>query len=520
MPAPGSLALTNARLPTLPRARSRPDAIVARNGKIAWIGDTRHIPPSALSGIKPIDCDGATILPGFIDAHCHILAYAASLLAVDCSPSAVSSIPDIARVIRRRAAQTPPGEWIRATGYSDFHLAEKRHPTRRDLDAAAPDNPVRLNHRSGHACVLNSLALARVGIRPDTPEPPGTTIARELDTALLSGLLLDMDAFLDDRIPRLAPADLRHGIALANRRFLAAGVATAHDATPANSPARWRALTRLVQSREFAPSLMIMPGATRLPEFARAGLVYGSEPAREHPHDHAPATTTLGHAKFMLTLSGGNPHPSYDDLSHAIAAAHRHGFPVAIHAVEASAVHAAATALAANPAPRLRDRIEHASECPPPTLDALRKANPVVVSQPNFIHDSGNRYIAQLGEQSRWLYRFGSIAKSGLTLAASSDAPVTHPDPLSAIRAAVTRRASSGEILEPAERVSVVRALAMHTTAAAYAACQENDRGAIAPGMRADLVALNHDPTTLPPDRLSDLSVTMTVIGGNIAWQA
>lgn len=516
MPAPGSLALTNARLPTLPRARSRPDAIVARAGKIAWIGQTRHIPPSALSGIKPIDCAGATILPGFIDAHCHILAYAASLLAVDCGPSAVSSIPDIAHAIRRRAAQTPPGEWIRATGYSDFHLAEKRHPTRRDLDAASPDNPVRLNHRSGHACVLNSAALARVGIRPDTPEPPGATIARELDTALPSGLLLDMDDFLDDRIPHLAPADLRRGIALANRRFLAAGVTTAHDATPTNSPARWRALTRLVESGEFTSSLMVMPGATRLPEFARAGLLYGSQ----RVHEDAPATTTLGHAKFVLTLSSGNLHPSYDDLSHAIAAAHTQGFPVAIHAVEATAVHAAATALAANPAPALRDRIEHASECPPATLDALRKANPVIVSQPAFIHDSGSRYLAQLGVQSRWLYRFRSIAKSGLTLAASSDAPVTHPDPLSAIRAAVTRRASSGEILEPTECVSAARAIAMHTSAAAYAACQENDRGAIAPGMRADLVALNHDPATLPPDRLSDLRVTMTIIGGDIAWQA
>ena len=516
MPAPGSLALTNARLPTLPHARLRPDAIVARNGKIAWIGGTRHIPPSALSDATPIDCNGATILPGFIDAHCHILAYAASLLAVDCSPRAVSSIAEIARAIRRRAAQTPPGEWIRATGYSDFHLAEKRHPTRRDLDAAAPDNPVRLNHRSGHACVLNSAALARVGIRPDTPEPLGATIARELDTALPSGLLLDMDDFLDARIPRLAPADLRRGIALANRRFLAAGVTTAHDATPTNSPTRWRALTRLVESGEFAPSLMVMPGATRLPEFTRANLPYGSQQALKD----TPATATLGHAKFVLTLSSGNIHPSYADLSHAIAAAHRQGFPVAIHAVEASAVHAAATALAANPAPALRDRIEHASECPPATLAALRKANPVVVSQPNFIHDSGNRYIAQLGDQSRWLYPFRSLAKSGLTLAASSDAPVTHPDPLAAIIAAITRRAASGEILEPAERVSVALALAMHTTAAAYAACQENDRGAIAPGMRADLVALNHDPTTLPPDRLSDLRVTMTVIGGNIAWQA
>ena len=520
MPVPGSLALTNARLPTPVRARPRPDAIVVRGGKIAWIGETRDMPPSALSRAKRIDCGGAAILPGFIDAHCHILAYAASLLAVDCSPRAVSSIAEIARAIRRRAAKTSSGEWIRAAGYSDFHLAEKRHPTRRDLDAAAPDNPVRLNHRSGHACVLNSAALARVGIRADTPEPPGATIARELDTAQPSGLLLDMDDFLDARIPRLAPAELRRGIALANRRFLAAGITSAHDATPTNSPDRWQALSRLVESGEFAPSLLVMAGATHLPEFARAGLAYGSEYSGEHTHNHAAAATALGHAKIVLTLSSGNLYPSLEDLSHGISAAHKRGFPVAIHAVEAPAVDAAAAALAANPAPGLRDRIEHASECPPATLDALRKTNPVIVSQPAFISDSGSRYIAELGAQSRWLYRFRSIAKSGLTLAASSDAPVTHPDPLASMRAAVTRRAPSGEILEPAERISPACALAMHTTAAAYAGCQERDRGAITHGMRADLVALSHDPTTLPIERLADLRVTMTIIGGNIAWQA
>ncbi len=516
MPTLGSLALTNARLPTLPRARHAPDAIVVRNGKIAWIGDTRHIPPATLSNARVIDCAGATILPGFIDAHCHILAYAASLLAVDCAPNAVSSIPEIAHAIRRRAAQTPPGEWIRATGYSDFHLAENRHPTRRDLDAAAPDNPVRLNHRSGHACVLNSLALTHVGITTATPEPPGATIARELDTALPSGLLLDMDDFLDHRIPRLSPADLRQGIALANHRFLAAGVTSAQDATPANTPARYQTLTRLASSNEFTPSLTIMPGATHLPEFDRANLPYG----HQHTHDNAAAPSTLGHAKILLTQSGGNIHPTYDDLSHAIAAAHARGFPVAIHAVESPAVHAATTALTANPAPGLRDRIEHASECPPSTLAALRKANPIVVSQPAFIHDSGDRYLAQLGNQSRWLYRFKSIADSGITLAASSDAPVTHPDPLASIRAAITRLTSSGEILEPTERVSPTLALTMHTTAAAYAACQGHDRGMIAPGMRADLVILNHNPTAIPPDRLPDLRVTTTIIGGNIAWQA
>lgn len=508
MDAP-DLLLTNAHALTLGHARPRADAIAISGGRIAWVGDCGGSPPILPPHTQVIDCGGQTIVPGFIDAHCHLLAYASALTAVDCSAPAVSSISDIVDAIRQRAQSTPRGDWVRAVGYREFDLQEKRHPTRRDLDAAAPHHPVRLNHRSGHACVLNSLALQRVGVHAATEEPPGGTIARDLDTAEPNGLLLEMSDFLDARISRLSAAELDKGVALANRRLLAAGVVSVHDATPVNSVERWDTMRRLRESGKFTPYVVMMAGADRIDGFADRGLSYGSDNG----------ALALGHAKIMLTQSGGSLFPAPDELSDIVATAHSRGFPVAIHAVESAAVDAAAQALAANRTPGLRDRVEHAAECPPRTLDALRRARPVVVTQPGFINESASRYLAELGAASKWLYRIGAIAESGLIVAASSDAPASRPDPLTAMRAAVTCRDQAGATLNAGEGVSAMQALRMHTTAAAYAARQEADRGSIAPGKRADLAVLSANPIAVPPERLGEIDVTMTMVGGRIAWR-
>lgn len=533
-PAP-DIALVNARVITpdvldapyaLDAARPPASAILTRRGKIAWIGDALSpaaAGPERADRFQRIDCRGGCIVPGFIDAHCHILAYAASLIGADCRPTAAPSIAAVVDAIRRRARQVPPGEWIRAYGYSDFHLREKRHPTRWDLDRAAPNNPVRLNHRSGHACVLNSLALQRLGISGATEEPDGATISRRPHDGAIDGLLLDMDDHIDARMPRMPDAELRAGVKLANDRILAAGVTAIHDATPSNSLERWSLMRRLREDGALSPSIVMMPGAKRLHEFADAGMRRG----------HGDAALTLGHAKAMLTRSGGRLSPSPDELTAMVGAARRLGFPTAIHAVESEAVIAAAGAIAANRAPNMRHRIEHASECPPDALRAATECGAVVVTQPGFIRDSGDRYIAEFGAAARWLYRIGALTAAGAVVAAGSDAPAGEPNPLADMRAAVSRRTLSGAALCPSEAVSPAQALRMHTAAAAYAGGQERVRGSIAVGMRADLALLDSDPlAALAAIRdgaygansadYADApmpSVAMTIIGGRVAWR-
>ncbi len=503
------LVLLNAIVMTVAASQPRGDMIVVSGGRIAWVGEQSQASPSTFAAADVIDCGGQTVVPGFIDAHCHVLAYAASLSAVDCSPSAVSTIDGILHEIRRRAEVTPRGEWIRASGYSEFDLREKRHPTCWELDRAAPHHPVRLEHRSGHACVLNSSALERVGIFADTEEPPGGTIVRDLSSGVPNGLLLEMDEWLDGRIPQPSESDLSSAVAKASEEFLSRGVTTVVDATASNSLDRWNLLRRLRADGRLVPPLTVMPGAGHIGDFQGAGLIHG----------YSDSLSAVGHAKIMLTVSGGRLHPSYEALCAMVERAHSCGFPVAIHAVEADAVIATSEALATHRVSGLRDRIEHASECPPDVFDALLRANPIVVSQPGFIRESGARYVSEFGGDAGWLYRFRSLEESGILVAASSDAPVSSPNPLTAMHAAASRRAASGEVVGGDEKLSIYSALKMHTVHAAYANYLEDEVGTITEGRRADFAVLSDDPTTANVESLLDMRVTMTIAGGKVVWQ-
>jgi predicted amidohydrolase YtcJ len=506
------LILTNARVLTLNPRQPVAEAVAIKGERIAWVGSNEEVRGLGWRGAKLIDCQGHTLVPGMIDAHCHLLAYASSLLAVDCSPSSVRSIVDIKEAIRRRAAQTPPGQWIRASGYSEFDLEERRHLTRWDLDEAAPNHLVRLNHRSGHACVLNSMALSRVGISMDTDEPPGGTIERDLNFGQPTGLLLEMNDLLEDRIPPLTNEELRQGVEMANQRFLSFGITSIQDATSTNSIERWEVFRRLKEAGILAPRATIMAGANHLGGFLESKLGFGS--GNSH--------LNVGHLKIMLTTSGGSLFPSESELEAIIRRAHAAGFPAAIHAVEAEAVEAAVNALGRvghAPSLRDRDRIEHCSECPPHALDRLASLGAVLVTQSGFIYSSGRRYLEEVSpEVQPWLYRIRSFQDAGLTVAASSDAPVIDPNPFTGMYAAVTRRAASGEVVGEQEKISAMEALKMYTLNAAYAASQQAEKGLIEVGKLADMSLLSHDPTEVEPEQLRNISAVMTIIGGKVVY--
>ena len=174
------LVLHNAVIETLDPASLRAVALLVRDGRIACVGSDAEVRAAAGGRFDAEDCGGDLLIPAFIDAHIHLLSYAASLAAVDCTPAAAPTIAALCAIVAARARRTPAGAWIRAVGYRESELAERRHPTRWELDAAAPANPVRLQHASGHGCVLNSSALARVGISGASDEPTGGHIGRRL----------------------------------------------------------------------------------------------------------------------------------------------------------------------------------------------------------------------------------------------------------------------------------------------------------------------------------------------------
>jgi hypothetical protein len=509
-----SLILHNATVitmsPRMPRARS----VAIRGDRILAVGDDDILPQLRGPDTRTIDCQGKTLVPGFNDAHCHVLAFARSLLAVDCSPSSVRSIEELKEKVRQRAMDTPSGRWIRCTGYDEFHLAEKRHPTRHDLDQAALHHPVVLSHRSGHVCVLNSQGLRAAGITAETPEPPGAIIDRELDTGLPSGLLFEMNYLVDRAIPPPPAAEMDRAIDLANRLYLSLGLTSLQDATADNDLRRWQVFRRLKEGNRLSSRVTMMPGFDALEELAEEGITprYGDDDLR------------LGGVKLMVTESTGSLFPPQSELNMMVSRAHESGFQVAMHAVEESTIEAAVAslenALAQHPLPGHRHRIEHCAECTPTLLLRLQALRAVVVTQPPFLYYSGERYLSQVpASQQPWLYRIGSLLSSGLVVAASSDSPVAPCNPLVGIYAAVTRRAAGGQAVLPSEGISPLQALAMYTINAAYASFEDHCRGSIAPGKLADMVLLSAAPTAVPPEEIMRIRVECTILGGRVAWE-
>lgn len=509
------LVFLNVRVVTLDNAKPIAELVAVGGSRILWIGKEAEFDGLGASQTRTIDCGGKTLVPGFIDAHIHVMAYAASLVSVDCGPQAARSMDDIVVALAERATEIPPGQWVRGVGYDEFALWEGRHPTAHDLDRAAMDRPVRLDHRSGHATVLNSLAMECVGISTGTAEPPGGVIERDLVTGEPSGLLLEMGDYLDGRVPPLNETQLQRAVQIAGRRLASLGVTSVQDASHTNSPERWDSFARLKAAETFLPRVTMMPGSDYLKEFLGRGLRFGA----------GDADLNLGPAKIMLTMTAGALHPSESELAERIREAHDAGFPVAIHAVEADAVESAAETLLASRTRQstgssLRDRIEHCAECPPSTLDKLTRSGVAVVTQPGFIYHSGRRYLRQVPWRTQpWLYRVVSLREAGLVVAAGSDAPVTGPEPLVGIYAAVARRAATGETVGLPERVTATDALLMYTHNAAYAASQEKQKGVLKQGMLADMVLLDRDPTGVRTEDILEAKTLMTVIGGDIVWE-
>ena len=476
---------------------------------MVFVGDESDAARLSGPDTRRYDCHGGVLLPGFHDAHLHLLGMAARLLSLDCTPASVPSLGALRDRLGEAARQAPPGVWLRGWGYDETALAERRYPTRYDLDAVAPHNPVRLTHRSGHAAVLNSLALEAVGIRRETPDPPGGAIDRN-EHGEPTGLLLEMGAYLAGRVPPLPMADLERGVRKGNAWLLSRGVTVVQDASPDNDLSRLRLLTRMIDNGHLVPRLTFMPGIRNLHEFQDG-------PAGE-------CGPRLGHAKIMLTASTGALSPTPEELEALVREAVGRGYPVAVHSVEADAVRAAADVLRRVPpegsgAPH---RIEHASELPPDALEAVRSSGAMVVTNPGFIHSGGERYRRTVpAEEQPWLYRVGALHRAGVPLAFGSDAPVEMPEPLAELAAAVTRRSSEGGLLGSAsEAVAVEDAFRIAIGGGAHAAGAGAWLGALRPGMAAALVLLDGDPFRREPAEWPRLRVLATIVGGRVAWEA
>jgi len=509
------ILLANANIITMDPSRPRAEWVAMSGGTISFVGSKKALGKPDANDFELVDCGGRTILPGFIDAHCHLRAFVESLITLDLKPSkGFSSIADIKAALHNLAQQIVPGTWIRGRGYNEFYLAEKRHPTRRDLDEVASNHPVKLTHRSGHAHVLNSLALQLVNISIETADPAGGLIDRDIHTGEPTGVLYEMSQYLSERIPPLDHRSFLAGVKLANEQLLRSGITSVQDASYQNGLDQWKEFCSWKEDGLFGPGINMMLSTKFLNENE-------TEEYRRRMEGNAPRITGI---KIILDETTGELHPAQSELNEIVMQAHQKGFQVAIHAVEKPAIEAACYAIgnAIQRLPRAdhRHRIEHCSVCDPALSKRIASLGVMVVTQPAFIYYNGDRYLKTVPQKHlAYLYPLRTLLGNEVPVAASSDFPIDPPNPLIGLYSAVTRRSKTGEVVSEDEAIPPWTALRMYTHEAARATFDEETRGSIAPGKVADLVLLNDDPTRVAPEDIKDIKVEMTVIGGEIVWK-
>jgi predicted amidohydrolase YtcJ len=535
------LVLVNANVLTMdqhPSARPRASAVSVAGGRITALDEV----PAGAAHV--VDLRGATVLPGFHDAHNHMTGFGMSLGEVDLRSDAAGSLDELYAAIARRAETTAPGEWVIGAGYDQNKLGG--HPHRDALDRAAPGRRVWLRHTSGHMCVVNGVVLADLGVDAAATEIPGGRVAVD-DGGRPTGLLEERAQLLVGRLVYPYPlAELADAIARAAAEYLKEGVTSCTEAGigggwVAHSPAELAAYQLAREQGRLGVRVELMTAGEVLhPLGAHAGdnlplgldlgikSGFGDEWLRLGATKIFADGSLVGRTAAMNDPYAGSGQAGYlqadaADLQAMIIAAHRSGWQVATHAIGDRAIDvvldAYEQALERYPRRDPRHRIEHFAVVGPEQLARAAALGVIAVPQGRFASELGDGMLAAVGQDRHaWLYRLRSLLEAGMVLPGSSDRPVVAGAPLLGIHDMVNRQTSSGEPFNPDEAITAGQALRAWTWGSAYASRQEHVKGSIAPGMLADLVVLSEDPTAVAPERIAGLEVLATVVGGEIRY--
>ena len=515
------------------------EALAVEGDRIVAAGSESELRPWAEQhGARVVDLAGRTLLPGFVDAHGHFPGAGLDAVAADLNAPPIGKVTTIAELqeaLRARAADTGDGDWVLGFGYDDTLLAERRHPTRDDLDAVSTRQPIVALHVSGHLAAANSAALAKLGIGDDTPDPEGGRIRRGAD-GRPDGVLEEKAA--ETAALALAQPGLLGGIRIVRRAdglYLAAGVTTAQVGLA--TPDQLSNLSRLARLRLLPLRLVLWPS-----EDAGEAILDGTL----HAESDDP-WLRVGAVKLVAdgSLQGytgylsqpyfvppgddpsyrGYPRIAHDDLVRTVGRLHRAGLQVAIHGNGDAAIDDILDALEAaqRAAPRADAGpvIVHAQTAREDQLDRMAALGAI----PSFfvLHTWywGDRHYERfLGpERASRISPAASAARRGIPFTLHADTPVVPMEPLRIVWSAVNRRTTGGRVLGPEQRITPLQALRAVTIDAAREQFLEGDRGSLEPGKLADLVILDRSPLD-DPEGIDRIRVVETVVGGESVYRA
>ena len=517
-------------------SKQRATAFSMCHDRFTAVGPDSDVARSSGPDPEIVDLDGKTVIPGFIESHNHMSVYAMNMLQADCSLAANRTIADVKERIRAMAQRAVPGEWIRGYGYDETLIADKRHLTRDDLDEVAPNNPVFIFHITVHFCYVNSPALAMAGITKDTPQPEGGEIATD-DRGQPTGLLMEPGAMnlVGDIIPPYTVEQLKAVLPKAMEHFHRFGITGIHDGGIGYFR-HGRQILQAYQELEREGALSLRVYMTVIEE------IYGALFAEGMRGRFGSPLLRLGSVKLwqdgsIQGYTGALKEPYYkrpdhlgellipqDRLNETVAKYHAADCQVAIHANGDRAIESVLDAFeyACHACPRTdrRHMIIHCQTASDEQIERMKRLGVIPNYFVNHVYYWGDRHrdIFLGPERAGRIDPLASSLRRGLSFCLHSDLPVTPVDPMFSIHTAVNRMTSDGHVLGPEERVSVLDALQAYTINAAYAGFDEDERGTIEPGKLADFIVLSENPLTVPPDKIKDIEVLETVVGGRTVY--
>jgi predicted amidohydrolase YtcJ len=530
--------LINGKIITVDRTDSIVEAVAVKDGKFLATGSTPEIMKLAGDKTEVIDLEQKTVLPGIIDSHTHPSLAASLVTEINCRQPAVQSIRDILRMVRERADELGPGQWVRGGNFNDSKLSENRHITRWELDEAAPNNPVFILSDTGHQCLVNSRSLELAGINRLTEDPPGGKIDRDHNQEP-TGLLYETATVLTSRvIPPYTVEELKEGFKTVLNQFSEWGITSTHDASGYSLAIRayQQLLKEGVQKVRLNLMVSVFPrepeGVNLNEALTHLGLEsgFGNDWLKvmtlKIMGDGSGAGGTAGvyepqnRGPKGLGLMMTDP----DIMAHLVLKAHQSGLRCSIHSIGDRGIDLALDCIEkaqkVKPIADMRHRLEHNSCCTPKQLKRIKELGVTPSSSIGYMYGLGDQYYENFGpERSRWLHPHKTMGEMGIIAGGNNDCPITFYGPFVQMYAAVTRKTQSGKVIGPEEAISLMEAIRLYTWNGAYLAKEEDRLGSIEPGKLADLIIIDRDILSLPPEELLETRVMMTVVEGKTVYQ-
>lgn len=523
------LIVINGRVLTSDPSRPRAEAFAVKDGRFLAVGSNADIANLRSARTKVIDAARMTVTPGFIDAHNHP-GGVNELFEVNGN---LRSIAELKAAITKKAAQTPPGQWVNAYMFDDTKLAENRMLHRRDLDEAAPNHPVSVNHRGGHTSWYNSKAFELAHVTKDTKDPADGRFFRDPD-GTPNGRVAEMARRVFNSVgerarytPEQAAERARKGMAYISELYTASGLTTVHDLSATAPNIRAYEEIRAEGNLRHRAYMMIRGAAFPLlrdagmftgfgDEWVRVGGVKFGADGSASERTMRMSTPYVGTDDYgILTMTQQEIHEAVDD-------AHSHGWQVGIHANGDVTIDMVLTAyeraLKKWPHPDRRHRIEHCSLVNPSLISRIKAIGAIPTPFWTYVYYHGEKWAEFGDEKMRWMFAHKSFLDAGIIVPGASDYGPGPFEPLMAIQSMVTRRDYRGREWGANQKITMDQALMVATQNGAHASFEEKIKGSITAGKLADFVILEKDPHDVDPNTIKDIKVVRTVTGGRTVY--